>query len=275
MDNQAQNAAWNLWYKRRSWLILSGKISAVFFLLAVLLLLDGLQALVRTSSDTISLVAGESTGLSGPCPFQNPVASDLKVSFTPKDGDLEFELEGFFAGYLLGNGMWRGVIKAKREAETKSYKLKVSFKGADAQGQSFSILIFHDFAAYCQAQPSFSLAYLGLKPFLFSAFLAALGFFFGLCTYLWSKKNLKLLNNLGYAEVFRLSPGPEDPRLLWCSSLGLGNLKVGDKFQVYSVAGKFLGLALLKSQAKNVLCLTISRQSQVSLGCLVQIKPQD
>ena len=74
---------WLDWRKRRRLQVRIGQISALFFLFAALALLDGLQMLVRTDTNEITLLAGEKEGLSGPCPFQNPVESDFAVHFSP------------------------------------------------------------------------------------------------------------------------------------------------------------------------------------------------
>ena len=92
----------------------TGLLAALVLGLAVLVLVDGLQALMRAGSYHLDIVAGQGTMLSGPIGIDKPRDSDLLVSVTPEGAPLSFRLDGFFASYWFGNGMWRGEIMAER-----------------------------------------------------------------------------------------------------------------------------------------------------------------
>ncbi|MBQ7738590.1 MAG: hypothetical protein IJT59_02910 [Desulfovibrionaceae bacterium] len=266
-----ENHAWQSWQTRRSRQLLIGKISAVFFLCAILMLLDGLQALVRSSSNTIVLEAGQAEGVSGPCPFQNPVQSDLTFKFEPDNGQLSFKLEGFFAGYLVGNGMWRGYVLAESSAQTGRYKLRVGFRGAPQARQTFDLEVYATFDDLRAASYSKALYFLGLQPFWLAAILGGVAMVLGIFTYLLGRRNLNLLLNLGFAEIFRTTQVGVDPMYVWCSAQGAERLKVQQKLPIYSTEGELLGQGSFKSKAKNVLCLSLPYNEKITSGCLVRL----
>jgi hypothetical protein len=108
--------------RQRYW----GALCALLLGFALLGILDGLQGLARSGADVIELLPGGSVSISGPLTIKNPVNSDLKAQFAPENPALFYDLEGFFAGYWFGNGMWRGSVRADAVAEPGSYGLKVS-----------------------------------------------------------------------------------------------------------------------------------------------------
>ena len=261
MERAFDAISWTLWRKRRQTQLLIGRISAVFFLVAVLALLDGLQMLVRTSVDEISLLAGATEGLSGPCPFQNPVESDLEVRFTPKEAPLHFALEGFFAGYLLGNGMWRGQLTASEQAESGDCQVVIAFRGLP-EAQRFTVHVFADYDDYRKASPSFSTRFLGFAPFLLSAVLAGTAFAFGLVTFVLGRMNLTLLRSVGWAEIFRTKAESDGTLTLWSSAVGGEGLVCGDRLSVISPEGEPLGTARVRDKVKNVLTLVMGEAEE-------------
>ncbi|MCR4666406.1 MAG: hypothetical protein K5657_03830 [Desulfovibrio sp.] len=267
---QQTDSAWSLWQNRRRRQSLVGKISAFFFLCAALALLDGLQTLVRTDASEIWLIAGNSEGVSGACPFQNPVQSDIEATFMPKDAPVSFELEGFFSGYLIGNGMWRGTVSASSNATTQDCSLTVSFRGM-TEGQRFRLRLFASPEDREHASPSFILRFFGLEPFIAAAFLAGTAFLFGFVSFLLGRANLSLLQDLGHAEVFRTaSVEPEEVRL-WCSANGRTDLRPGQILSVLNGSGESLCEGVVKHVEKNVLCLSVPVGIPVHPGCLVDL----
>ena len=263
---------WPLWLSRRKQQLFAGKISAFFFLLAVLALADGLQTLVRTDTNEIVLLAGQSDGVSGPCPLQNPVTTDLQARFSPSDTELRFELEGFFAGYLIGNGMWRGQVLAPHACASSEATLLVTFQGTP-QGQKFHIRVFATEEDLRAHSPSLLYCHLGMRPFVLAACFAVVALLPALFTLVLGRKNLNLLQQLHLAEIFRVQDKVSEngsQRFLWCADYG-ESLKIGQALSVFSAEGDALGQAVVVSQNKRVLCLSMSDTSPVSSGCLVQL----
>ena len=265
---------WSLWQSRRTQQLLAGKLCACLFLCALLALFDGLQTLLRTDADEITLLAGQSDGISGPCPLQNPVRSDLEVRFNPADTALSFELEGFFAGYLIGNGMWRGNIIAPKELATADVSLVVAFKGSP-KGQKFRIHVYASEDDLRSQTPSLILRYFGLQAFAVAAIFAMAALLPALINVALGRKNLKLLQELRLAEIFRVQSKPTDKGealFLWCSAKGGEQLRNGQTLPVFAISGEPLGEAAIVSQEKKVFCLSMQTALPVSSGCLVYLK---
>ena len=138
--------------RQRYW----GALCALLLGFVMLGMLDGLQGLARSGADVIEVLPGGSVPISGPLTIKNPVNSDLKAQFTPENPALAYDLEGFFAGYWFGNGMWRAAVRADAYAQSGDYTLKVVFRGAPASTtQNYKITVYADDAAMRAASTSY------------------------------------------------------------------------------------------------------------------------
>ncbi|MGE9985192.1 hypothetical protein [Desulfovibrio sp. SGI.169] len=250
-----------------------GGCSAVLLATALLGLLDGVQALMRLGSDHLEMLPGASETISGPCPFKNPLSSDIEARFTPENAPLYFSLEGFFAGYWFGNGMWRGEVRAEPDAGPGRYALRVVFKGAAAQSaQKYVVALWPDEASRRAASPSWIRRVTGWNAFITAALFGCLGILCGLGTYLLGRRCFRLLAALGCAEVFRVSAGGA-PRRIWCLASAPGAPRPGDVRPVLDDAGQPLGDARAEKAHKGVLELVMLDNASVLPGCLVCLRP--
>ncbi|MDE5832213.1 MAG: hypothetical protein K2H64_04385, partial [Desulfovibrio sp.] len=143
MRDLTSNPLWPYLKRARNYQKNLGYISAFLLTVALLALLDGLQAQMRGGSREFSLLPGSTMGLAGPSALKNPVDSDLLARFSPPDSPLSFAMEGFFSGYWFGNGMWRGKIIVPDNTPPGGYELIISFKGASAQSaQRYGLSIY-------------------------------------------------------------------------------------------------------------------------------------
>lgn len=180
-----------------------GIISGILLACAMIALFDGLLAQMRQGANELELLPGQALTLSGPAVLKNPLASDLVAAFRPAGAPLEFELEGFFTGYWFGNGMWRGKIVAEPGAEAGRYELRISFKGASARtAQNFVVKIFENMTALRDASLSLIRRYLDINPFILAASCGLAGIIAGILTYLAGSRYVKLLLELGLAEIY-------------------------------------------------------------------------
>jgi len=90
---------------------LSGSVSACFFLLACLLMLDGLQALMRSDFNRIDLPLGGQTPISGAMPQQAKSHADIVAIIEGLDG-IDFVPLTDFRGHWFGAHMWRATLDA-------------------------------------------------------------------------------------------------------------------------------------------------------------------
>lgn len=147
---------WQASRKTRSRQRVFGWFSAFLLAVALIGLIDGLLAQMRTGSDFLELLPGDAVVLSGPLPLKNPVTGDLQAQFLPDTAPLHFQLDEFFAGYWFGNGMWRGTVAAEPLAEQGSYALRVRFRGAaPSTVQRFNVRVWEDKAARRAGSASF------------------------------------------------------------------------------------------------------------------------
>lgn len=252
-----------------------GGCAALLLAVALLGLLDGVQALMRLGADHLEILPGGSETLSGPCPFKNPLNSDIQARFTPENAPLHFSLEGFFAGYWFGNGMWRGEVRAEPEAGPGRYELRIAFKGAAAQSaQKYVLLLRADEASLRAASPSWVRRLTGWNAFIAAAWFGCLGTLCGLRTYLLGRRCFELLRRLGCSEIFRVSANGASCHI-WCLASRADTPRPGEVCRVLNDAGQALGAARAEKAHKGVLELIMLDGVSVLPGCLLCLRPAD
>ncbi|WP_298033383.1 hypothetical protein [uncultured Desulfovibrio sp.] len=252
---------------------LVGRVSALLLAVALLGLIDGLLVGMRAGSDHVEILSGQAVFLSGPSALKNPLNSDVQVHFTPENAPLHFNLEGFFTGYWFGNGMWRGEVRAEPQAESGSYELRLSFKGATAQAaQKFVLVVWADEKAQRAGSPSWIRRIAGWNPFMLAAWCAGFGVACSARTYLLGRRYFRLLTELGCGEVFRVSAEGGAPCHIWCLASGFGTPRPGGVLQVLDAAGQPLGEARAEKTHKGVLELVMLDDVSVLPGCLVCLR---
>ena len=165
---------------------LSGCISACFFLLVVLLLIDGLQALMRTDFNQIEIALGGQVLISGAMPLQAKGHADLTAIIEGNDG-LSFTPLTSFTGLWFGAHMWRGALDASNAAEPGRAMLTildmVPAKSTSSNAtimvqnpsQIYSITVWPTEEALQAAHASLSRRLTGLSAFLWAGGIFACG----------------------------------------------------------------------------------------------------
>ena len=227
----------------------TGLLAALVLGLAVLVLVDGLQALMRAGSYHLDIVAGQGTMLSGPIGIDKPRDSDLLVSVTPEGAPLSFRLDGFFASYWFGNGMWRGEIVAEQGATPGTYALSVRVRGTPASAtQRYEVTVWSDAASLRQGAYSLTVSLLGFNPFWLSGILACIGVVPGLLSFLSGRRIVRLLWYAGFSEVFRTEARKDGSLMLWCSGSKKEGPAEGALCEVVDAGGQLLGRARLEKR---------------------------
>ena len=272
--------------RQRFW----GAISALLLGFVMLGMLDGLQGLARSGADVIEVLPGGSVPISGPLTIKNPVNSDLKAQFTPETPALVYDLEGFFAGYWFGNGMWRAAVRADALVEPGNYGLKVVFRGAPASTtQNYKITVYADGAAMRAASTSYLRRITGYNPFVLAAGCCGLALLAGVVVYRLGCSYIRQLTNLGCGEVVRVQAETGNAQQarhghIWCLLYGLRAPASGTLCAVYDAQGAHLGHARVAEAKKGTLELNFdsfastaadagAASSAVRPGCLVQLRP--
>lgn len=228
----------------------TGLLAALVLGLAVFVLVDGLQALMRSGSYHLDIVAGQGTMLSGPIGIDKPRDSDLLVFVSPEGAPVCFRLDGFFASYWFGNGMWRGEIVAEPGATPGTYGLSVRVRGTPASAtQRYEVTVWSDAASLRQGAYSLTVSLLGFNPFWLSGILACIGVVPGLFSFLAGRRIVRLLWYAGFSEVFRIAPRPDGGLTLWCSGSKKEGPAEGTLCEVVDAEGRSLGKARLEKKA--------------------------
>ena len=272
--------------RQRYW----GALCALLLGFALLGILDGLQGLARSGADVIELLPGGSVSISGPLTIKNPVNSDLKAQFTPENPALFYDLEGFFAGYWFGNGMWRGSVRADAVAEPGSYGLKVSFRGAAASTtQHYTVVVHADETAMRAASTSYLRRITGYNPFVLAAGCCGLALLGGVVVFRLGSKYIRQLTTLGCGEIVRVEQNADTAAQaqsghIWCLLYGLRAPAKGTPCAVYDAQGMPLGTARAQEAKNGTLELNFdsitspaaeagATNTAVRPGCLVQLRP--
>ena len=103
---------------------LSGSVSACFFLLTCLLLLDGLQSLMRSDFNRIDLPLGGQTLISGAMPQQAESRADIVAIVEGLDG-IDFVPLTDFRGHWFGAHMWRATLDASNATKPGTAELTI------------------------------------------------------------------------------------------------------------------------------------------------------
>lgn len=272
--------------RQRYW----GALCALLLCFALMGMFDGLQGLARSGADVIEMLPGGSLSISGPLTIKNPVNSDLKAQFTPANPALIYDLEGFFAGYWFGNGMWRGSVRADAEAEPGSYSLKVSFRGAAASTtQHYTVIVHADETAMRAASTSYFRRITGYNPFVLAAGSCGLALLVGVMVFRLGSQYIRQLTTLGCGEIVRVQqdgvhPAQTQSSRIWCLLYGLRAPAKGTPCAVYDAQGMPLGIARAGEANKGTLELNFdsitspvveagATNTAVRPGCLVQLRP--
>lgn len=268
MQELLQSAFWYKASKYRKIQRFFGAFAALCLGIALVTLIDGLIAQMRAGNNELQFLPGEQIVLSGPAALKNPLASDLIARFKPENAPFTFNLEGFFTGYWFGNGMWRGEIAAFPQAEPGQYLLNISFRGAPAQSvQTYTLLVFADFAAMQAASRSLIYRYTGLNPFLLAALFGGFGILLGSITYFYGRLFFLCLKHLGLSPVYS-SQGSD----IWCLAPAELVPIQGNARMILDAQGNICGEARAGQWHKGRLKLTLMDECPPPPGALVCLR---
>lgn len=270
MNTSMQHAHWAEWHRLRGIQQTLGRIGAVFLLCAALSMVDGVQSLMRHGADVVELIPGQAESLSGGCPFKNPIASDLKATL-PDKAPLRFELEGFFVGYVLGSGMWRGHIIADDTAQPGEWLLRVGFKGTGGKGMAYKVIVYADEQERQNAAPSYVRRFLGLNSFWLAGVLGVISLALGFVTFRFGRNALLLLRSMGYSEIDHLGLGKDGEQHCFCLDFaGHRALQVGELLDVFDQQGQPRGQVQVVTVEKR--CVELRRVGEApETGLLVRL----
>lgn len=192
------------WEQVNRWRDLASKIGAVFCLIALLVVVDGLLRNFREPSNLIKVLPGVTVAIDGKLTDEVHRLEDL--TFTSDSDRLQLTFAAIHPGYYLGGAMWRGRLTVGPGIAPGEYRLSVIPKhsASPSQAPAFRIVVFPDPLSLQKSSRSLVRRWLGISPFKIAAgCLPVIILAFG-AVYLLSGKRETLLAAAGQAEVYRV-----------------------------------------------------------------------
>jgi hypothetical protein len=193
------------WEQVNYWRDLASKIGAVFCVLALLTLVDGLLVHFREPANVIKVLPGMSVEINGELTDEAHRVEDL--TFTANSDQFKVSFVAIHKGYFLGGDMWRGRLEVGPKAAPGEYSLAVIPKRAVSprKAPAFRIIVFPDALSLQKSSSSLIRRWFGI-----SAFKVAAGCLPGIllafvAVYFFSGKREALLAATGKAEVYRIT----------------------------------------------------------------------
>ncbi len=204
----AQSPEWLLYSSARNRQRLTGILAAVLLILAFAVLADGLLSRMRGGgSYRLEMLPGSSAPISGPMGSAPALESEMRAFPIPVDAPLSFEFQGFFTSYWFGTGMWRGLVHVSETAATGTYALAVGVEGQPSSTfQTYTISVAASSREQDRASLSLVRRYTGFNPFYLAAIFGALGLGTGISGFFLGRRQNRLLQDLGLAEIVRAMP---------------------------------------------------------------------
>ena len=291
MQKKPEQQAWSDCRQTRSVQRGWGKLCALLLGLALVAMVDGLQGLMRSGSDVLEMLPGNRVTISGPLTIKNPVNSDIRVQFSPAKSGLAFDLEGFFAGYWFGNGMWRANVAADPAAEPGRYDMRVVFHGAPAvTAQHYTAIVYADESSMRSASASFVRRLTGYNPFVLAVGFCGLAMLVGVGVYRLGQSYIRQLAALGCGEIVMVHQEQQGGKKessyhIWCLLYGSRPPAAGTACAVLDENGVNLGVARAGNAKKGTLEMVMENfdgavdetgalSTAVQPGCLVRLRSQ-
>jgi len=252
------------------WRNYAGKAGALFALLAMLSVVDGLIARFREPADVIKVLPGESANLNGPLGEEVRGVQDL--TYTSDSEHLTLTFAALHKGYFLGGAMWQGQLHVSPRIPPGEYRLSVMALGKTSPRppQTFRIQVYADPVSRQEHAKSLWRRYAGVSPWLAAAFcLPGILLSFG-GVFLLSQKMEALLLQMGQAEVYRVVKGEGD----YLISFGLGTahgLKAGATLTLFDPEGHPVGQVEVLEVSATDAAARISTEREIKPGFIVAL----
>ncbi len=250
------------------WRTLVGKAGALFALLAMLSVVDGLVAQFREPANLIRMLPGETVDVNGP--LRQAVSNLKDMTYTSTSEHLSLTFDALHRGYFLGGDMWRGQLHASPDTPPGEYFLSVMVWGrpAAAPPLTFRILVYANPSSRQTQAKSLWRRYAGVSPWLAAAaFLPGILLAFG-GVFLLSQKIESLMLKMGRAEVYRVVK--RDGEYLITFGLGTAHgVHPGATLTLLDPEGQPLGLVTVLEASATEAAASISIERKIEPGYLV------
>lgn len=193
------------WEQVNRWRDLASKIGAVFCVIALLALVDGLLVHFREPANLIKTLPGTQVAIDGELTDEALSVQDL--TFASNSGQLSVTFAAIHKGYFLGGDMWRGRLIVGPDLSPGEYNLSVLPKRtiSPRKAPAFRIIVFPDALSLQKSSSSLIRRWFGISAFVVAAgCLPGILLAFG-AVFLLSGKREALLAATGKAEIYRVT----------------------------------------------------------------------
>ena len=207
---------------------------------ALLGVVDGLVASLRTPTNLVETMPGQIVPVDGP--LAQDVRSAQELTAIADSPLLKVTVDEVHRGYFLGGARWRGSLTVSPAAKPGKYAFTVEAKarGASHPELAFRVDLYPDAASIRQVSRSLITQTLGISPYLVAAVAAPWIFVsFGIVFWL-SRRCESLLHQLGQAEIYQVRRG--EGEYLVAFELGTKDgIRPGDRLQILDDEGQTIG----------------------------------
>jgi hypothetical protein len=256
---------WEQVNKRRN---LASKIGAIFCIIALLALMDGLLVHFREPADMVKVLPGTSVEVNGELTDEAHRVEDL--TFTSDSDQFKVTFEAIHKGYFLGGDMWRGRLIVGPRVSPGTYSLSVIPKRANSprKAPAFRIIVFPDALSLQKSSTSAIRRWFGISAYVVAAgCLPGILLGFG-AVFLLSGKRDALLAIAGQAEVYRVTRTETGYEI----HFGLGDahgLGPGAKIVIRDGAGQEVGSGTVEASNQKNSVAQVTGDQEIKVGYLV------
>lgn len=188
------------------WRTWAARLAALFCGVAVLGLLDGLVAQLRTPANLLHTLPGTTVPLDGPAPAAAQVPADLTAKDdTRRPEALKVQVTDLHRGYFLGAHRWRGTLTVSPDLPPGRYALAVFAAQNPGQGGAvFGVVVHPDQESLRRSSLSLLQSHLDLSPWKLSLGCVPLILAAFALVFFMSQRLEGLLAGQGLAEIYRV-----------------------------------------------------------------------
>jgi hypothetical protein len=246
----------------------ASKIAAVFCVIAMLALVDGLLVHFREPANFVKVLPGASVQINGELTDEAHDVQDL--TFVTSSDQLTVNFEAIHKGYFLGGDMWRGRLTVGPGISPGEYSLAVLPKTtvSPRKAPDFRIKVFPDALILQKSSTSLVRRWWGVSAFVVAAgCLPGILLAFG-AVYWLSGRREALLAATGQAEIYRVTKGEGGTEI----HFGLGTahgISPGARVAVYDETGRQVGTGTVEVSNQQVSVALATSDQPIKAGYLV------
>jgi hypothetical protein len=251
------------------WRNLAGKAGAIFCLIALVAVMDGLLVHFREPDSVVKVLPGAVAEINGELIDEANNIDEL--TYVSSSGHLKVEFIAIHQGYFMGGDMWRGRLLVGRQISPGEYSLAVlpQRTASPRKAPAFRILVFADGASLRQSSASLIRRWFGVPPLgLAAGCLPGILLAFGAVYWLSGKKET-LLAAAGQAEIYRVTRGDGGCEIRFSLGTAQG-LSPGANIAIFDGAGRQVGVGTVEASNQTASVAQVTSDQEIKVGYLVR-----